>query len=165
MSDGEPSDMIVQFIRKNGAIYTDEQLAKMIQHRYHVKLSLCKISRIRLSLGIRKLPFHLRPHYARLRQKAKNYNKETIIEVCNAILAFSANQVSNTIYIHARRLQQFGITKGKASYVFAYLHQAGIASMHSKSIGKKIWKIDVDLLKKEVEKLENEKNNNKIKIQ
>ena len=161
MSNGEP-DMIIKFIRKNGAIYTDEQLAKMIQHRYNMELSSYKISKIRLSMGIRKFPFYLRPQPARSRKKAKKYNKKTVIEACNAILAFSADKVSNTIYIHARHLRPFGVTKGKASYVFAYLHQEGIASMHSKSIGKKIWKINVEKLKKEVEKLKNEENNNKI---
>jgi len=145
----------MQFIREKGHLYTDRQLAEMIQQQFNVEIDWHKILNIRKKLGIFKLPSYLRPAFGGKRYRRNNnakYNIETIREVCEAIL-HEANG-SKEICIRARRLRPLGITSGKASYAFAYLRNRGIATKASKHVTIK-WKINVRRLKKEVEKLKN----------
>jgi len=150
VSNGEPSDTITKFIMQKGHIYTDKQLAKIIQKNFNKKLSPDRICKIRYKLGIHKWPVFLRPvsNIGSNNISSNNINKEVINKVANAILHFADG--TDTIFIHASRLRPLGVKQGEASYAFGVLRKKGVAKKVGKSSSGGItWKINVEKLKNE----------------
>ena len=154
VSNGEPSDIITQFIKEKGHVYSDRQLASIIHQKYSTKISLNEIRSIRAKFGIYKLPPCLRPAFGGKEwdnhQDRNRFNKQQVIKVCKAILQYDGE--SDETFIHASKLYP-SVSKGETIRGFAYLNKMGIAIPYSKGGHSKIWKVNIKKLKEELKKL------------